>query len=119
MLYLFLGKDNFSKTTRLQQLAGQHKAEIQRIRSTDGLDVARLTEPTLLGGGQLFVLDNLIGQLEPDKHASLLAKSPHLIVLWEDNLDKRKKTSTQWLKHPDVTVEEFAPPQGPALQAWL
>jgi DNA polymerase III delta subunit len=116
MLYLFLGKDNFSKTARLRQLAESAKADIIRVAD---LNVAQLTEPTLLGGGQLFVLDNMIGQLDPEMHAPLLAGSPHTVVLWEDSLDKRKKTSIAWLKDEHVNVEEFAPPQGAGLQKWV
>lgn len=119
MLYLFLGLDNFSKTKRLQQLAKQHKADITRLSTSTNLDLAQLTEPTLFGSGQAFVLDGAISQLEPEQHASVLANSPHVIVLWEENLDKRKKTTTQWLKHPSVTVEEFAAPRGQELQQWV
>lgn len=116
MLYLFLGKDIFSKQQRLRQLAIELKAEVNRL---DTINLPLLTEPTLLGGGQLFVLDGLLSQLDPDQHAPLLAKSPHAVILWEDSLDKRKKTSTQWLKNKEVIVEEFAAPQGPALTQWV
>ncbi len=116
MLYLFLGKNAFAKNQRLQQLAGLHKADVSRV---DVLNLGELTEPTLFGGARIFVLDNLINQLDVETHAAQLAQSPHVIVLWEDSLDKRKKTTTQWLKHPDVKVEEFDSPQGAELQQWV
>lgn len=119
MLYLFLGKDNFSKQQRLRQLAAMQKAENTRINSVDELNMATLTEPTLFGRARLFVLDNLISKIDFDTQVEALAASPHVIVLMEDSLDKRKKTSTQWLKHPQVKVEQFQAPAGSDLQQWL
>lgn len=119
MLYLFLGKDSFSVQQRLRQLAALHKAEASRINSADGLNMAELTEPTLFSSARLFVLDNLINKLDFDTQVEPLINSPHVIVLVEESLDKRKKASTQWLKHPHIKVEEFAAPTGPALQKWV
>jgi DNA polymerase III delta subunit len=120
MLYLFLGKDTFSKQQRLRHLGQIMKADVSRISSDAGvLNWAQLTEPTLFGGPRIFVLENLISQLDPDTDILHLSQSGHTSVLWEDSLDKRKKTTTQWLKHPDIKVEEFDPPQGPQLQQWV
>jgi len=119
MLYLFLGKDNFSKQQRLQQLALLHKAESSRINSADDLNMAELTEPTLFSTARFFVLDNLISKIDFYTQAESLIASPHAIVLLEDSLDKRKKTSTQWLKHKQIKVEEFVAPAGPGLQQWV
>jgi DNA polymerase III delta subunit len=80
--------------------------------------MSELTEAMLFGTGQLFVLESAIGRFEPDRDAPKLAQSPHAIVLWEENLDKRKKSTTEWLKHPDVKVEEFVSPQGKDLAKW-
>jgi DNA polymerase III delta subunit len=119
MLYLLLGKDTYTKQRRLRQLAAQHKAELSRINSAENLNLAELTEPTLFSSARLFVLDGLIGKLDFDSQAESLVVSPHVIVLIEDTLDKRKKTSTQWLKHKQIKVEEFTAPTGLALQQWL
>ncbi len=120
MLYLYLGKDTFSKTRALQGLKDTLSADISRISSADGvLNLSELLEPTLFGSARIFVLENLIGQLDVESDAARLAKSPHAIILWEDSLDKRKKSTTQWLKHPDIKVEEFDPPQGNELNTWL
>src|SRR6185503_448475 len=65
------------------------------------------------------VLDNLINKLDFDTQVEGLIASPHVIVLTEDSLDKLKKTSTQWLKHPHIKVEEFVAPSGTELQKWV
>jgi DNA polymerase III delta subunit len=119
MLYLFLGKDTFSKQQHLQQLALQHKAELSRINSADSLNMGELTEPTLFSNARLFVLDSLISKIDFDTQVESLIASPHVIVLLEDALDKRKKTSTQWLMHKGIKVEEFVAPNGPGLTQWL
>jgi DNA polymerase III delta subunit len=120
MIYLFLGSDDFSKRRRLQLLARGLGAEVITLRAEDGpLDLAQLAEPMLFGGARLFVVENFSARLDPEIDLSKLAGSPHTIVLVEQSMDKRKKTTTQWLKYPDITVEEFNAPQGKDLQKWL
>jgi len=118
MIYLFLGTDDFSKRARLQELARGLGAEIVRV-GEGSIDLGQLAEPTLFGGARLFVIENFSTRLDPEIDLPPLLAGPHTIVLVEQAMDKRKKTTAQWLKHPDITVQEFNPPQGKDLQKWL
>jgi DNA polymerase III delta subunit len=120
MVYLFMGPNDFARRQRLEQLAHEYNAELTMVHPGDELpQINELTETTLFGGKRIFALVNLIGQFELEKDVPKLAASDHLIIFVEDKLDKRKTSTTAWLKSPDITVEEFKLPQGAELTQWV
>ncbi len=120
MVYFFLGINSLAKAERLRQLAQECKAEVTHFWPEDILpSINEMAESTLFGGIRLFVVRGGTSRLDRDTDLPRLARSPHVIVIWEDKLDKRKTTTNAWLKDSSLTLEQFDPPISSAVPQWL
>src|ERR1700759_4187921 len=100
MVYLLLGKDDFTKKEFLAQLREQEKfGSTEYFYEWDQRGImAGLGSSGLFGGKKLIIINGQIGKFDFDDFMQR-AKSPDVAIAFiEENLDKRKTETKNILK---------------------
>src|SRR5579859_2893274 len=105
MLTLLLGPDDFSKDEYVQKLAKNR----ENLAVFDGMEgfppIEHLTASDLFGGTKVYVLKNLLKQVNNSASIAQLTQSSHHFLIVEEKLDKRLAENKSLLANKQITVK--------------
>ena len=120
MLYLLLGPDDFSKKEHIYSLAQKEALRLEFfVDPASPPDLRQLASQDLFNKPKIFVLANLLGNIDITANAENLAKAANHIFLIEQKLDKRSTENKKLLANKSITVKEFTLPHGQDLDKWI
>lgn len=129
MIYLLLGKDDFSKKEFLQK--NSSGLDILSFDTSEELNADRIFETyisgDLFGGKKLIKLEGALGDASfaenffnrLDKEAKQSKDSQNILAFVEESLDKRKKETKAMLTNKNLKVIEFEIPSEDAFKKWV
>ena len=119
MLTLLLGPDDFSKNEYVDGLGGK-SPQVVIFDGSEGFGgVDSLAQVDLFGGDKVYVLKNLLKEVNKEQNIEKLTNSKQQIVIVEEKLDKRLSENKQFLANKHIIVKEFNLPHGRELDAWI
>ncbi len=118
MLYLLLGSDDFTKKQYVHNLALEKKADLVVFEAGEEVSTQKMLETDLFSKPKVFVLPALLGVLE-EQTLEKLIKSPNVIAINTESLDKRKTENKKLLERKDVVIQNFVLPHGRELDGWI
>lgn len=126
MIYLLLGKDDFTKKEFIDDLFAKGSFEMQVLSvDSSASDVAReYFSSDLFGGKRLLFGEGLLGRTEfAEEFFAALGKeggkTENVLVFLESALDKRKKETKAILANKSLKVVEFEILFGDDLKKWV
>lgn len=122
MIYLFLGKDGFSKQraiAELQDVAPGSERVVLDAPETERDVLREASGASLFSSKKLVVVRGALAKLDAVALVDALAGTTDTVVFDEESLDKRKKETKALLADSRITVREFAVPSGPAFDSWI
>lgn len=129
MIYLLLGKDDFSKKEFLQKNSSGF--DVFSFDESQNFDADRIFETyisgDLFGGRKLIKLEGALSDSSftesffdrLDKEAKQAKDSQNILAFIEESLDKRKKETKAILANKNLKVVEFEIPSGEAFKRWV
>lgn len=119
MLTLLLGPDDFSKNEYVARLAKNPNdlAVFDGVEGFVGVDGASQTD--LFGGEKIYVLKNLLKEINQPRNIEKFVNSKNQIIIVEEKLDKRLADNKQLLANKNITIREFSLPHGQDLDRWI
>jgi len=118
MIYLLVGEDDFSKQNFIKELykpgVEVQSRDVERLPSAE-----ELSSNDLFGSKKLWILRNCVDALERDTWLTKVSASPHIILLVEEKLDRRKTATKAWLTDKRLTLKEFFVPESAELSKWV
>lgn len=122
MLYLLLGKDDFSKREFLNQLTEKEKLEFCSFAegAAAGEVAPTILDANLFGGKKLVKLVNFFsGGVGDESFIEKIQGTSNIVVFFEDKLDKRKSETKKILNNKNLKVLEFEIPAGAEFKKWV
>ncbi len=119
MITVLLGNNSIAKKAHIADSAVKFKADLVVLDESSELSgLSRHFEPQLFGAPKIVVLDGAWKNIDAENFIDQVGECQVFIV--EENIDKRKKVNTEFLKDSRVLVLNFDAPVGSALSAdWI
>jgi DNA polymerase III delta subunit len=122
MIYLFLGKDGFTKRQAIKDLQlAIPGAELVTLDAPETeQDILReAAGASLFSNNKLVLVRSALSKFDSAALIDALAQSTDTIVFDEESLDKRKKETKALLADTRITVREFAIPTEAIFDSWI
>src|SRR6266481_6927165 len=124
MIYLLLGKDDFSKKEFLDSLRLQNKAEFLEFsdpaaRNLEREITAAANNAGLFGEKKVIRIEGLLSKINFEELFPKISESQSIVVFVEESLDKRKTETKNILKSKNLNVLEFEIPSNENFRNWV
>src|SRR5258708_15335128 len=130
MIYLLLGKDDFSKKEFLESLKQkqapklsqpENALEVCSFYDLENLAQAEqaILDSNLFGGKKLVKLYGLFSAGLGEEFLNKIKASANIVVFIEESLDKRKAETKKILENKNLEIMEFEVPAAAEFKKWV
>lgn len=121
MIYLLLGKDDYSKKQFLKELQAKEQAAALEYfyEWNEQAVLGAVRNFGLFAKKQIAVIFGQLGKFDFAEFIEKIKDTPNILVFIEDALDKRKTETKKILADKNIKTVEFEIPAGAELRKWV